>query len=195
MAANNAMSDARRIEDEIARLRRELAELNRKRGPERVGDWTLAGPDGVPVKFSSLFGASNELLVIHNMGRRCVYCTMWADGINGLAEHLANRAPMVLISPDEPAVMREFAASRKWTFRTISCAGSSFAADLGFEDPPGSFHPGASGFRRCADGTIERTGVATFGPRDVYCAAWHLFDLLPNGAGSWSPKYSYSGQA
>lgn len=195
MTASSQTSDVQRIETEIARLRRELADLRRRREPDAVPDWTLTEPDGTPVKFSSLFGARDELLVIHNMGRRCVYCTLWADGFNGLAQHLADRAPFVVVTPDEHPVMRDFAASRQWTFRTVSCAGSSFAADLGFEDPPGSFHPGASGFRRLPDGKIVRTSVATFGPGDVYCAAWHLFDLLPGGPGSWSPKYAYVAKA
>lgn len=195
MAASSPMSDIQRIEGEITRLRRELVELRRKREPEPVADWTLAESDASPVKFSELFGSGDELLVIHNMGRRCVYCTLWADGFNGLADHLANRVAFVVVSPDEPAVMCDFASSRKWSFRTLSCAGSSFAADLGFEDPAGSFHPGASGFLRRPDGTIVRTGLATFGPGDLFCSAWHLFDLLPRGAGPWSPKYAYTGKA
>lgn len=191
MTASSQTSDVQRIEAEIVRLRRELVELRRKREPEPTRDWTLAEADGTSVKFSALFGSGDELLVVHNMGRRCVYCTLWADGFNGLAHHLSDRVSFVVVSPDEPAVMREFAASRNWTFRTISSAGSSFAADLGFEDPPGSFHPGASGFHKRPDGTVVRTGIATFGPGDLYCPAWHLFDLLPKGAGSWSPKYAY----
>jgi len=195
MTASSRTSDVQRIEVEITRLRRELAELRRAREPEPVADWTLADADGNPVKFSALFGRDSELLVIHSMGRRCVYCTLWADGFNGLAHHLSDRVAFVVISPDEPPVMREFAASRKWSFRAVSCAGSSFAADLGFEDPPGSFHPGASGFLRRPDGSIARTGVATFGPGDLFCSAWHLFDLLPHGAGAWSPKYAYAPKA
>lgn len=195
MTASSQTSDVQRLEAEITRLRRVLAEARRKRDPEPVGDWTLAEADGSPVKFSSLFERGDELLIVHNMGRRCVYCTLWADGFNGLAQHLADRVAFVVITPDEPPVMREFATSRKWTFRTVSCAGSSFASDLGFEDPPGSFHPGASGFHRKPDGKILRTGVATFGPGDLYCSAWHLFELLPSGAGSWSPKYTYAGKA
>jgi predicted dithiol-disulfide oxidoreductase (DUF899 family) len=192
MSASTPSSQIERLENEISRLRREVAELRRKREPEVVGDWTLAEADGTPVKFSRLFGPAAEMLVIHNMGRRCVYCTLWADGFNGLAHHLANRAAFVVVSPDEPAALREFAASRNWSFRAVSSAGSTFTTDLGFEDPPGSFHPGASGFARRADGAIVRTGVATFGPGDLFCSAWHLFDLLPAASGSWSPKYEYA---
>jgi hypothetical protein len=43
-------------------------------------------------------------------------------------------------------------------------------------------------FRR--DGNrILRVSDAGFGPGDDFCALWHIFDLLPGGAGDWQPKY------
>jgi len=33
---------------------------------------------------SSLFADKKLLLVIHNMGQACRYCTLWADGFNGI---------------------------------------------------------------------------------------------------------------
>jgi hypothetical protein len=33
---------------------------------------------------------------------------------------------------------------------------------------------------------------ASFSPGDDFCALWHLFDLLPGGAGDWEAKLRYS---
>jgi DNA-binding transcriptional ArsR family regulator len=32
---------------------------------------------------------------------------------------------------------------------------------------------------------------ASFSPGDDFCTVWHLFDLLPGGAGDWFPKIQY----
>ena len=68
-------------------------------------------------------------------GRGCVYCTMWADGFNGVVPHLEDRAAFVVVSPDEPHVQAEFAASRGWRFRMVA-ARSDFTGDMGYEEGP-----------------------------------------------------------
>ncbi|MFG0283668.1 MAG: DUF899 family protein [Phycisphaerales bacterium JB039] len=179
-----------KLEKEYRAAAERLSEALRQEPPEPVGDYQLQTGDG-PVHLSDLFGGRDELLVIHNMGRKCVYCTLWADGFNGLADHFLNRSAFVVISPDPPEVQREFAASRNWRFPMASCAGSTFAKDLGFEPQPGKFWPGASALRKSADGSMVRTGRTVFGPGDLYCSIWHLMDLLPNGRAEWAPKYEY----
>lgn len=182
---------------EIAALQRQLFELGsklaeaRRNAPhEPVEDYILRDPDGAEVTLASLFGDKGELLVVHNMGESCPYCTLWADGLNGVTDHLNSRAAFVLCSADDPATLKAFAASRGWRFRTVSGAGSAFAKDMGYE-VGGKPHPGVSAFQRKGDGTIVRTGTAPFGPGDQFCALWHLFDLLPGGPGDWQPKYQY----
>jgi len=44
------------------------------------------------VALSSLFGDHRDIIVVHNMGQSCRYCTMWADRFNGLYPYLANRS-------------------------------------------------------------------------------------------------------
>ncbi len=183
----------RALEKEIGGLKKKLAEARRSAKPEKVSDYTLAAWDGKRVKLSELFGSKRDLIVIHNMGRKCVYCTLWADGINGLHEHLSDRAAFVVCSPDEPAVQKEFAAGRAWRFRMVSGAGSTFIKDMGFEPKPGEPWPGVSAFHKNDDSTIERTGTANFGPGDDFCAVWPLLDLLAGGPAGWEPKYSYKG--
>ncbi len=155
-----------------------------------VADYTFLDAAYRPTKLSDLFGAKDDLLVIHNMGKGCENCTMWADGFNGLLPHLENRAAFVVISPDEPGVQQEFAAGRGWRFRMVSSRGTTFRADMGFASGD-EVMPGVSAFHREADGTITHVAHDFFGPGDQYCSAWHLFDLLPGGSGGWEPQFTY----
>jgi predicted dithiol-disulfide oxidoreductase (DUF899 family) len=178
------------LTDQIEALKRRLSEARRRRPPEPVADYTLQESRGGPVRLSDLFGNRNDLLVVHNMGRGCVYCTLWADGFNGLLDHLQDRTAFVVATPDDPATQQQFAASRNWRFRMVSTAGSQFSEDMGFE-VDGAPMPGVSAFQRTADGAILRTGFDSFGPDDDYSPPWRLFDLLASGRGEWEPRYRY----
>lgn len=180
----------------LAALRKQLPAL------ALTQDYVFTTPAGGPRKLSELFGERDELVVIHNMGIRCSYCTMWADGFNGLLDHLRDRAAFVVTSPDAPEVQAKIKAGRGWRFELLSNQGTSFAKDMGFRgapdlsdaaDPDGeSDWPGVSTFHKAADGTITRVAKAFFGPGDDFCATWHLFDLLPQGVNDWEPKLAYS---
>src|SRR5580658_1896737 len=117
--------------DQIAELRRKMREVQAAAEPGIVPDYAFATPDGT-THLSDLFGAKDDLIVIHNMGVSCPNCTLWADGFNGIYEHLANRAAFVLCSPDAPGTQRSFAESRGWRFPMVSHQGTSFAADMGY---------------------------------------------------------------
>lgn len=190
---SNELSVDRQIEEKLAAieaLKNELQELQRRRPHERVRDYVFKNSDGSDVALHELFGEKDDLLLIHNMGGSCPYCTLWADGFNGVADHLADRAAFVLVSPDHPEAQRKFAESRGWKFRTASCQGSTFSSDMGFENEPGNYWPGVSAFRKEGD-EVYRTNKAIFGPGDDFCAVWPLFDLLNDGAKGWEPKYRY----
>lgn len=178
------------IQKEIEQKRRHILELRAKLAPEPLIDYVLKGHNGADVALSSLFDERDELLVVHNMGKRCVYCTLWADGFNGLALPLNDRVPFVVVSPDAPEVQKEFAESRGWKFNMLSAAGTTFTKDLGFEPEPFTYMPGVSALMR-KEGKLYRVNYDYFGPGDTYCAAWHLFDLLPKGSNGWQPKYNY----
>jgi len=72
---------------QISDLRGKIRELQQSVEPQAVMDYTLATRDG-PVRLSQLFGDKASLFVIHNMGASCPYCTLWADGFNGLLPHV-----------------------------------------------------------------------------------------------------------
>lgn len=178
------------LSSRIAEMRAELRGLLAESAAADVADYefaTLAGPR----RLSALFGDKRDLFVVHNMGGGCAYCTMWADGFSGLYPHLAARAAFVVSSPDAPAAQAAIREKRGWQFPMVSHAGSSFARDMGFVGEAGGFRPGVSAFQ-LRDGKPVRVSATPFGPYDDYCAAWHLFDLLPERAAAWQPKLHYA---
>lgn len=180
------------LQAEITRKQEEIKLLRAQLAPIKIEDYTLINPEGVSVKLSELFGTSNQLLIIHNMGKRCTYCTLWADNLNGVTKPLADAVPFVLVSPDTPEAQKEFAASRGWQFPMLSAAGTDFIARMGFEPKPGAFNPGVSVLLKKEDG-LYQAATDSFGPGDPYCSVWHFLDLLPQGHGNWQPKYVYEG--
>jgi len=182
------------LEHEVEAAKQRLTEARKRRPREQVQDYLLKDSDGADVRLSELFGSKEDLIVVHNMGTGCSYCTMWADGFTGILPHLLDRAAFVVCSPDKPEVQKRFAAKRNWNFKMISAHGSSFIRDMGFwEDDgphPGPW-PGVSTFHRDPDGRIYRTGKSHFGPGDDFCAVWPFLDMLQEGAKGWEPKYSY----
>jgi predicted dithiol-disulfide oxidoreductase (DUF899 family) len=178
-------------EAEISEKIEALAKLRKQLPLEPVKDYTFRASNGGEVRLSDLFGDKNDLIIIHNMGRACIYCTLWADGFNGVSDHLEDRAGFALVSPDSPEEQAKFAASRRWKFKMLSGKGNSFAMDMGFDDETYGYQPGISTFVRDSAGNISRAARADLGPGDLYCLVWHLYNLLPSGRNNWEPKYRY----
>jgi predicted dithiol-disulfide oxidoreductase (DUF899 family) len=178
---NGKLEDYRR---QIASIRGQMRETLANVEPQEVKDYQLTSIDG-PVRVSELFGDREDLIVVHNMGVSCSYCTLWADGYNGVHQYVVNRAAFVVSSPDSPTVQRKFAESRGWKFPMVSHAGSTFAADMGYVTEKGGWTPGVSVFKRDGD-TLVRVSNTGFNPGDDFCTLWHLFDLLPGGIGDWA---------
>ena len=175
---------------QITELRKQMRAAQAAIEPEEVVDYAFTRADGGTTKLSDLFSGQDTLFVIHNMGAGCVYCTLWADGFNGVYDHLRSRAGFALSSPDAPAEQQKFAASRGWKFPMVSNQGTTFAEDMGYR-PNGRAMPGVSVFKRKGD-KIMRVADTAFTHGDDFCSVWHLFDLLPEGAAGWQPKFSYA---
>ena len=169
----------RKISEEIAELRKKYIKISARQAGMDVSDYILKDTDGNDVKLSEMFGDKDNLILIHNMGKACSYCTLWADGFSGSAYYIEKKAAFVLVSPDAPEVQKEFAASRGWKFRTYSAAGTTFIADMGYYTEAEGYWPGCSVFHKDVDGKITRISKDYFGPGDFYSAPWHFFDLLP----------------
>jgi predicted dithiol-disulfide oxidoreductase (DUF899 family) len=191
MSYGSKNEQLKQLQDQVTELRKKILDVRKSQEPEKVKNYELTLSTGEKARLSELFGDKKELFVIHNMGKKCVYCTLWADGFNGLVSHLESRAAFVLSSPDSPQTQTEFAASRGWKFRMASTQGTSFTKDLGYQGDDW-LRPGVSVFIRSGEDVL-RVSDTEFGPGDDYCQLWHLFDLMPEGVAGWSPKYTYSG--
>ncbi|MGA3401269.1 MAG: DUF899 family protein [Acetobacteraceae bacterium] len=189
MQYHDSMQQIAAYREQIAGLRRKMREVQVAVEPEPVTDYVFATPAG-PRSLSSLFGNKRDLFVIHNMGTSCAYCTLWADGFNGLYQHIADRAAFAVASPDPPDVQQGFAAGRGWRFPMVSHQGTEFVADMGYRSETGGCLPGVSAFQR--DGArILRVADTGLHPGDDFCTLWHMLDLLPEAAAGWGPKFGY----
>ena len=179
------------LEKEILEKKKELAELKRAQPREAVKDFSFESSNG-PVRLSDLFDGGSDLLIIHNMGQACRYCTLWADGFMGALPHLENRTAVVMVTPDPIQQQQKFASSRGWKFRMARDATGEFSKAMGMHgEQAGEFWPGATGFSKGEDGTVFRVASAPFGPGDDFCATWPLLDLLAEGPKGWEPRYRY----
>jgi predicted dithiol-disulfide oxidoreductase (DUF899 family) len=178
---NGKLADYRR---QIAAIREKMRDTLATVEPLEVKDYEFTTADGA-VRLSQLFGDHEDLILIHNMGSACPACTLWADGYNGIHQHVVTRAAFAVSSPDRPAVQQKVAQNRGWQFPMVSHVGSTFAADMGYVSAKGGWLPGVSVFKR-EGGSIARVSDTGFSPGDDYCTLWHFFDLLPGGVGEWS---------
>ena len=117
---------------------------------------------------------------------------MWTGAYSGLLPHIRNRAAFAVVSPDPPEIQKEVISERGYNFPMFSADGTTFIQDMGFyNEKDGYFMPGFSIFVKNENGEITRTAKDFFGPFDPYNPAWHMFALLPDGTGEWSPKIRY----
>lgn len=174
----------RKVYEKLDALEREATRLKQKSGAMAVQDYALTGPGGGKTKLSTAFGEHELMVLVHNMGQSCPYCTLWADSFNSIWRHVEQgvpgvkqRAAFVVVSPDDHATQKKFAKSRKWGFRMLSAKGTSLFADLGFADDKGNPWPGVSILRRKGR-KITRVAKDFFGPGDRYNAIFSFFGLM-----------------
>jgi len=145
---------------------------------------------GTDTSLANLFGEHADLIVVHNMGISCKYCTLWADGINGLRTRIESRCALVLMNADPPDVQAAVALERGWTLRMIHDAGGVFTQALGFASLTNGkleLSPGFSTLHKDSNGAITRVGFDFFGPGDMYMPVFPMFELLKDGVGNWVP--------
>ncbi len=188
MSYQETMTEINKRRQKIMSLRAEMRTLQTDIEPEEITNYKLSVVDG-EVTLASLFGDKDTLFMIHNMGKSCPSCTQWADGFNGVLDHLQDRAAFVVSSPDAPRVQAEFAAGRGWRFRMVSHQGTDFAKAMGyFKD---GYWPGVSVLRKQGD-RILRVSDSTFGPGDDFNSVYSFLAMTPEGGEDWEPKYAYN---
>lgn len=136
-----------------------------------------------------MFGEKDKLLLIHNMGQVCRYCTLWADGFNGFVAHLESVMSVFLVSKDAPAIQRQFANGRGWRFRLASHGGGEYLHDQSVSAGADNM-PGAVVYERSGD-EIRRKNAGVFGLGDLYCSMWSLMALAGLDESDWTPQYAY----
>lgn len=185
----NAVSDEiSKIEKQLYELTTRLNELRKTNSGDEVENYTFSTLDG-DVTLLDLFGDSDRLLMIHNMGQGCRYCTLWADGFNGFLPHLESVMSVVLVSKDAPDVQRTFANSRNWRFRLASHGGGQYIQEQTVMEGERNT-PGAVVYER-EGSSIRRKNAAIFGPGDLYCSIWNLLGMAGLNAAEWTPQYNY----
>lgn len=176
-------------EAEIARLATKLLQLRASNPGIPVQNYefqTLSGK----TTLLDLFEGKDKLILIHNMGQGCRYCTLWADGFNGLLPHLENACAVALVTKDSPEVQRTFALSRGWHFKMASHGGGAYIQEQSVH-PKEANAPGVVCYERKGN-EIFRKNASSFGPGDHYSPLWHLLSLTGiSGFSDWTPQYAY----
>jgi predicted dithiol-disulfide oxidoreductase (DUF899 family) len=209
--------ELRLAEIELMRQRERVAAMRRRLPPGAiVEDYVFQeGPPNLdagdaPIRtvlLSELFSGSDRSLVIYHFmyGKRqtaaCPMCTMWIDGYNGVAAHLAQNVDFAIAAAADPPVLRQHARSRGWrNLRLLSCGDSTFKYDLRSEDAEGNQDSTISVFARDRDGSlrhvysahpwmaedVKQRGI------DLLTPVYNVLDLTPQGRDDWYAKLVYT---
>ncbi len=200
-------------EQALTEQRERVAELRRGLPATPVSDYVLReGPadlsrnaedDFFDTRLSDLFSAPHRSLVIQHMmfapgqERGCPMCSMWVDGFDGVAQHLAQRVDFAVVARAPLARLREWGQRRGWRrVRLLSSHDSTFNADFGTELATDRQLPALSVFTRGADGGLLHrwTSEGSLAERhhramDLLNPVWNVLDLTPEGRADWMPSH------
>jgi predicted dithiol-disulfide oxidoreductase (DUF899 family) len=192
----DAEADLREHVERVAAMRRALPP-----GPN-VPDYEFFDGDKL-VKLSELFSDGKPYLVMYHFmywpddQEFCPMCSMWVDGWDGIAHHVAQRANIVAATLAPVDVTRAWAKKRGWRrIPVLADAGPAFARDTGAEDGEGNPQSTVLVFEKTPQG-IRHVYTAHAEFRDGYrgvdqlCPTWHIFDLLPSGRADWIAGNDY----
>jgi predicted dithiol-disulfide oxidoreductase (DUF899 family) len=192
-------------EKELTHLREELARERRALPWEHVDKtYVFEGAAGRET-LADLFDGRSQLIVYHFMfapdwEAGCRGCSFWADGFNGIVDHVNQRdVSLIAVSQAPLQKLQAFARRLGWTFKWVSCAGSDFNYDYQVTFRPealargevtynytkeavtGSDKPGVSVFLKRQDGSIVHTYSCYGRGLDILNAAYQYIDLTPKG--------------
>jgi predicted dithiol-disulfide oxidoreductase (DUF899 family) len=155
---------------DLRNQREQVAELRRALPPGPVIDVEYVFDEGDPdltvegastqrrTRLAELFDpGQNQLFIYHMMfgpdwDQGCRMCSMWLDGLNGVAKHIRETASFAVIAKAELPKLRAWARHRGWTsLRLLSSHGTTFNQDMRVEDGDGEQHAGVSVLTREAD--------------------------------------------
>lgn len=212
----SAREELREAEIELMRHRERVAELRRRLplGPvcadyvfeEGPADLNAGDAPVRTVRLSGLFTRPGRDLVVYHLmyGKQqtqpCPMCTMWIDGFNGIAHHIAQNVDFAIVAAADPPALRAHARNRQWTnLRLLSAGASTFKYDLGSEDAEGNQDSTVSVFTRDGNGSVRH--FYSVHPRmsddidqrgiDLLTPVWHILDLTRRGRDDWIAALDY----
>jgi predicted dithiol-disulfide oxidoreductase (DUF899 family) len=212
----SAREELRQAEIELMRHRERVADLRRRLplGPvvedyafeEGPADLEAGDAPVQTVRLGELFTRPGRDLVVYHLmyGKQqtepCPMCTMWCDGFNGVARHVAQNVDLAIVAAAGLPALRAHARNRKWThLRLLSAGSSTFKYDLGSEDAEGNQDSTVSVFTRDDDGSVRH--FYSVHPRmsdaidqrgiDLLSPVWHLLDLTRRGRDDWFAALDY----
>jgi len=191
--------------ERVAAMRRELRpgpavdEYTFREGPADLSRDNAA--DFKQTKLSELFAPGKDELVVYHLmfgpdwEEACPMCSMWIDGLNGIARHVGETKNFAVIGKADIAKLRAYAKKRGWhNVRLLSSYDTTFNRDMNAEDADGDQIPGVSVFVRTKDGI--RHHYSKWAPMredinrgiDLLSPVWNVLDLTPSGRGEWLPS-------
>jgi predicted dithiol-disulfide oxidoreductase (DUF899 family) len=166
--------------------------------------------EGGKVRLSQLFERGNTLVAYSfmygpNMEHACPMCTAFLDGLDGNAQHVAQRTNLVVIAKSPLERIREYATGRGWlNLRVLSSAGNNYNRDYHGEDERGAQWPMLNVFTKSGAAVRHFWGSELLDARtekgqnprhnDLMWPLWNVLDVTPQGRGrDWYPKREYGG--
>jgi predicted dithiol-disulfide oxidoreductase (DUF899 family) len=221
----NESPEYRRARDELLTeelaLRRQIERVaeQRRRLPlggvvakDYVFGEAVAADEGIDaagtVRMSELFQTGLDTLVIYSFmygpdaARPCPMCTSILDSLDGAAEHVSQRANLVVVAKSPIDRIRAFARERGWhRLRLLSSAGNTYNRDYHAETLDGKQLPAMNVFVR-RGGRIHHFWSAEllYMPSDpgqegrhadMIWPLWNVLDVTPEGRGTFHPRLTY----
>jgi predicted dithiol-disulfide oxidoreductase (DUF899 family) len=161
--------------------------------------------DGTEVRFSELFEADRDTLVIYSFmfprysgdtrpgpddgetarlplsETPCASCTSILDSLDGAAHHLARQLNLAVVAKSAPDRIRTFAAERGWRhLRLLSSRRNTYNRDYHAETPEGEQMPVLNVFVRDGD-QVRHTWASElmYAPRDEGLEPRHVDSIWP----------------
>jgi predicted dithiol-disulfide oxidoreductase (DUF899 family) len=175
-------------------------------GGEVPEDYVFEGEKG-PVRLSQLFENGNTLVAYSfmygpKMQKACPMCTSMLDGLDGNAQHIAQRTNLVVVAKSPLPRILEHARGRGWSnLKLLSSEKNKYNRDYHGETADGAQMPMLNVFRK--DKTIRHFyGTELLYAKeepgqnarhvDAIWPLWNLIDFTPEGRGTdWYPKLAY----
>jgi predicted dithiol-disulfide oxidoreductase (DUF899 family) len=180
--------EIRQLEKEIWEQTVRLEMLRKNNKATKVKNYQLQTLGG-KTSLMDCFAGKDKMLVIHNMGQNCRWCTAWGDIINAALPYLESEFSVVLVSGDLPQAQRTFALSRHWDFRMVSHSNNEYISEQSIISGEKNI-PGIVCYERSGENILLKNASA-FYPGDAFNPIFHLLSVGGIGLKEFKPQFNY----